>query len=193
MTQKSGTAIQHRIIPFKGEYWKLKPEAQYKIKHLIYPVPHPDLPFLGVHFTKMMDGGVEAGPNAVLAWKKEGYQPGDFSFLDTLRTLTYPGFIKMALRFRKQGVEELTRAFSKDRFVKALQKLVPDIQKEDLEAAPCGIRAQALSVDGQLIDDFYFKESPGMLHVCNAPSPAATASLAIGKHIAEKVILALKF
>jgi L-2-hydroxyglutarate oxidase LhgO len=141
----------------------------------------------------MIDGGIEAGPNAVLAWKKEGYQTGDFSFSDTLRTLTYPGFIKMALRFRKQGVEEWTRAFSKDRFVKALQKLVPNIQKEDLEAAPCGIRAQALSVDGQLIDDFYFKESPSMLHVCNAPSPAATASLAIGKHIAEKVILALKF
>jgi L-2-hydroxyglutarate oxidase len=192
ITQKSGTTIQHRIIPFKGEYWKLKPETQYKIKNLIYPVPHPELPFLGVHFTRMIDGGIEAGPNAVLAWKKEGYQAGDFSFSDTLRTLTYPGFIKMALRFRKQGVEEWTRAFSKDRFVKALQKLVPDIQKEDLEAAPCGIRAQALSVDGQLIDDFYFKESPGMLHVCNAPSPAATASLAIGKHIAEKVLLALK-
>lgn len=192
ITKMSGTPIQYRIIPFKGEYWQLKPSAQHKIKHLIYPVPHPDLPFLGVHFTRMIGGGVEAGPNAVLAWKKEGYQPGDFSFRDAIHTLAYPGFIKMALRFRRQGVEEWTRAFSKDRFVKALQKLVPDIQNEDLEPAPCGIRAQALSIDGQLIDDFYFKESPGMLHVCNAPSPAATASFAIGNHIAEKAISALK-
>jgi len=173
-----------QIIPFRGEYYKLKKEKEYLVKNLIYPVPDPRFPFLGVHFTRMMKGGVEAGPNAVLAFKREGYTKKDFSFNDISQMITYTGFWKMASKYYSMGFEEFFRSFSKKAFVKALQKLVPEIQEEDIEPGGAGVRAQALEPDGKLVDDFRIVEANKMVHVLNAPSPAATASLSIGKTIA---------
>jgi L-2-hydroxyglutarate oxidase len=177
-----------QIIPFRGEYYKLKKEKQYLVKNLIYPVPDPQFPFLGVHFTRMINGGVEAGPNAVLAFKREGYKKTDFSFQDLLEMKLYPGFWKMAAKYYKMGFQEFRRSFSKDLFVKSLQKLIPEIQYDDIEVGGAGVRAQALERDGKLVDDFRIIEAERMIHVLNAPSPAATASLSIGKTISEMVI-----
>ncbi len=177
-----------QIIPFRGEYYQLKKEKQYLVKNLIYPVPDPQFPFLGVHFTRMINGGVEAGPNAVLAFKREGYKKTDFSFQDVLEMKLYPGFWKMAAKYYKMGFQEFRRSFSKELFVKSLQKLIPEIQYDDIEAGGAGVRAQALERDGKLVDDFRIVEAERMIHVLNAPSPAATASLSIGKTISEMVI-----
>ncbi len=177
-----------QIIPFRGEYYQLKKEKQYLVNNLIYPVPDPQFPFLGVHFTRMINGGVEAGPNAVLAFKREGYKKTDFSFRDILEMKLYPGFWKMAAKYYKMGFQEFRRSFSKELFVKSLQKLIPEIQYDDIEAGGAGVRAQALERDGKLVDDFRIVEAERMIHVLNAPSPAATASLSIGKTISEMVI-----
>ena len=176
------------IIPFRGEYYKIKKEKQFLVKNLIYPVPDIKFPFLGVHFTRMINGGVEAGPNAVLAFKREGYKKTDFSFTDLLEMKMYPGFWKMAAKFYKMGYQEFRRSFSKDLFVKSLQKLIPEITSEDIEVGGAGVRAQALERDGKLVDDFRIVEARRMIHVLNAPSPAATASLSIGKTISAMVI-----
>lgn len=180
------------IIPFRGEYYKIKKEKQYFVKNLIYPVPDIKFPFLGVHFTRMINGAVEAGPNAVLAFKREGYKKTDFSFTDLLEMKLYPGFWKMAAKFYKLGYQEFRRSFSKDLFVKSLQKLIPEITSEDIEVGGAGVRAQALERDGKLVDDFRIVEAKRMVHVLNAPSPAATASLSIGKTISEMVIKRFK-
>lgn len=177
-----------QIIPFRGEYFKLKKEKEYLVNNLIYPVPDINFPFLGVHFTRMINGGVEAGPNAVLAFKREGYKKTDFSLRDILEMKLYPGFWKMAAKFYKMGFQEFRRSFSKELFVKSLQKLIPEIQSDDIETGGAGVRAQALERDGKLVDDFRIVEAERMVHVLNAPSPAATASLSIGKIISEMVI-----
>jgi L-2-hydroxyglutarate oxidase len=177
-----------QIVPFRGEYYKLKKEKEYLVKNLIYPVPDPQFPFLGVHFTRMINGGVEAGPNAVLAFKREGYFKKDFSINDVSRMFLYSGFWKMASKYYRMGFGEFYRSFNKKAFVKALQKLVPAIQIDDIEPGGAGVRAQALEPNGKLVDDFRIVEANKMVHVLNAPSPAATASLAIGRTIAKIVL-----
>lgn len=177
-----------QIIPFRGEYYRINKNKEYLVKNLIYPVPDPKFPFLGVHFTRMVKGGVEAGPNAVLAFKREGYKHSDISVPDLIRMFSYPGFWKMAAKHYKMGFHEFHRSFSKEAFVKALQKLIPDIQNEDIHREGAGVRAQALEPDGKLVDDFRIIESEKMIHVLNAPSPAATASLSIGQAIADLII-----
>jgi len=184
LTQKN---LPLRIIPFRGEYYKIKDEKKYLVRNLIYPVPNPDFPFLGVHFTRMIDGKVEAGPNAVLSFKREGYKKSDVSLKDTLEIFGWKGFQKVMAKYWKIGLGEFYRSFSKGAFTKALQRLIPEIQKDDLVPGGAGIRAQACDDKGNLIDDFYFVEEERIIHVCNAPSPAATASLSIGNYIAEKV------
>ena len=174
-----------QIIPFRGEYYELVPARHHLVRNLIYPVPDPRFPFLGVHFTRMVKGGVEAGPNAVLAFRREGYTRSSFSLRDTMTMATFPGFWKMAGKYWRMGAGEFHRSFSKPAFVKALQKLMPEIQDEDLVPAGAGVRAQAVDANGGLVDDFRFVEAEHMIHVLNAPSPAATASLSIGKTIAE--------
>lgn len=177
-----------RIVPFRGEYYMLKPSKQYLVKNLIYPVPDPNFPFLGVHFTRMIGGGVEAGPNAVFAFKREGYHRTDFNLKDFMESIGWKGFRKVAAKYWQTGMGEFYRSYSKTAFTKALQNLIPDIKTSDLVPAEAGVRAQACSKDGGLVDDFLFDESEGIVHVLNAPSPAATSSLAIGKTISEKVI-----
>ncbi|MEC8739367.1 MAG: L-2-hydroxyglutarate oxidase [Bacteroidota bacterium] len=177
--------IDTKIIPFRGEYFKLKETSKYLVKNLIYPVPDPNFPFLGVHFTRMINGDVEAGPNAVLAFKREGYKKTDFNVFDLFEILSWPGFQKVALKYWQTGLGELYRSYSKKAFTRALQKLVPSIKKSDLEAAPAGVRAQASSKDGGLLDDFKIEQKNKIIHVLNAPSPAATSSLSIGRTIAE--------
>ena len=179
-----------QIIPFRGEYYKLKKEKEYLVNNLIYPVPDPRFPFLGVHFTKMIGGGIEAGPNAVLAFKREGYSNKDFSFGDVAGMFSYPGFWKMAMQHYKMGFTEFRRSFSKRLFVESLQKLVPEIEFDDVYSEGAGVRAQALESNGKLVDDFRIIEADKMIHVLNAPSPAATASLSIGNIIANKAISA---
>jgi len=173
-----------QIIPFRGEYYKLIPEKYGLVNNLIYPVPDPGFPFLGVHFTRMIDGGVEAGPNAVLAFKRLGYKKWSFSLRDASQFALYPGFWVMGLKFWKMGLGEFYRSFSKQAFVRALQRLIPEIQAEDLQPGGAGVRAQALEPSGFLVDDFRLKEAERMVHVLNAPSPAATASISIGQSIA---------
>ncbi len=177
-----------RIIPFRGEYYNLTEEKRSLVKNIIYPVPDPAFPFLGVHFTRMIDGEVEAGPNAVFSFKREGYKKTSFNFRDTFHSLTWPGFAKVGLSFWKVGLGEFYRSYSKSAFVKALQKLLPTITVDDLKPGGAGVRAQACSREGGLVDDFYIAENNRVLHVCNAPSPAATASLAIGEHLAERIL-----
>jgi L-2-hydroxyglutarate oxidase len=177
-----------KIVPFRGEYFELKPEVEYLCKHLIYPVPDPNFPFLGVHFTRMIQGGIECGPNAVLAFAREGYTKTKVNFGDLFESLTYPGFIRMATKHWRMGMGEMWRSVSKAAFVRALQRLMPEIRAEHLVAAPAGVRAQAVLPDGSMVDDFLIVDSERMVHVNNAPSPAATASLNIGKLVAEKVI-----
>jgi L-2-hydroxyglutarate oxidase len=181
--------VQVRIIPFRGEYYEIKPEKQYLVKHLIYPVPDPNFPFLGVHFTRMIGGGIEAGPNAVLAFKREGYKKTDFNFSELKETLSWPGFRSVAAKYWKTGMGEYYRSFSKSAFTTALQALIPELQKDDLIPGGSGVRAQACDYSGGLLDDFAILENPQAINVCNAPSPAATSSLSIGETVAD---LALK-
>ncbi len=176
-----------RIVPFRGEYYELTSDAEQFCRNLIYPVPDPAFPFLGVHFTRMATGGVECGPNAVLALAREGYDWKTFRLSECLESVSYRGFQKLALRHWRMGAGEIWRSFSKAAFVKALQRLVPGIRAEHLKPCRSGVRAQALKADGTMVDDFLIQIHDRVAHVCNAPSPAATASLQIGKHIAEKV------
>lgn len=173
-----------KIVPFRGEYYKLKKEKEYLVRNLIYPVPDPNFPFLGVHFTRMAKGGVEAGPNAVLAFQREGYKKTDINLAELAETLMWPGFRKVASKYWRTGLSEMYRSFSKVAFTKALQKLVPEIQQNDLTEGGAGVRAQACDRTGGLVDDFLIYESSKAIHVCNAPSPAATSSLAIGETVA---------
>lgn len=175
------------IIPFRGEYYKLKEERKHLVNHLIYPVPDPNFPFLGVHFTRMIDGAVEAGPNAVLAFRKEGYHFADFSFSETMQTLMWPGFRKIVAKYGKTGLGEVHRSLSKTAFTKALQKLLPEIQESDLVSGGSGVRAQACDRDGNLLDDFNIVRNGNIVHVRNAPSPAATSCLSIGNTISELI------
>ncbi|HEY5725346.1 MAG TPA: L-2-hydroxyglutarate oxidase [Methylomirabilota bacterium] len=179
-----GIRPEVQIIPFRGEYYMLKPERRSLVRGLIYPVPDPRFPFLGVHFTRTVHGDVEAGPNAVLALAREGYTMGTVRPAEALRTLTYRGFWNMGRRYWKMGVYEVYRSVSKGAFVASLQRLVPGIQASDIAPGGAGVRAQAVSPDGSLVDDFKISVTDGAIHVLNAPSPAATASLAIGRHIA---------
>lgn len=174
-----------QIIPFRGEYYDITPEKHYLVRNLIYPVPDPRFPFLGVHFTRMVHGGLEAGPNAVLAFKREGYKQLDISVPDLVQYGAYMGFWRMAWKYWQMGFGEMYRSFSKTAFVKAMQVLVPEVQMEDVHRAGSGVRAQALEPDGKLVDDFRIVEEERMIHVLNAPSPAATASIAIGNSIAS--------
>ncbi len=176
-----------RIVPFRGEYYELNPERRSLVRNLIYPVPDPQFPFLGVHFTRMIDGSVHAGPNAVLSLKREGYNRTSFDLRDFIDTMTYVGFWRMAAKHAKAGLAEIHRSFSKKAFVHSLQRLIPEIQEEDLLPGSAGVRAQALRPDGGLVDDFLIVNGPRAIHVCNAPSPAATASLEIGRVIAEQI------
>ena len=177
-----------RIVPFRGEYYELKPRAEYLCRHLIYPVPDARLPFLGVHFTRMIGGGVECGPNAVLAFRREGYRLSDASARDLWELATTPGFWKMARRFWRTGLTEMYRSLSKRAFWHALQKLIPEVSFHDLTPVGAGVRAQAVAPDGKLVDDFFIRQAPRMVHVLNAPSPAATASISIGRSIAEMAL-----
>ena len=177
-----------RITPFRGEYFEIKPEKQYLVKNLIYPVPDPNFPFLGVHFTRMIHGGVEAGPNAVLAFRREGYKKLDIHFGELFETLAWPGFRKVAAKYWQTGLGEMYRSFSKAAFTKALQELIPEIQSDDLVAGAAGVRAQACDREGGLVDDFAIYENQQAINVCNAPSPAATSSLSIGQTVSELVL-----
>jgi L-2-hydroxyglutarate oxidase len=185
ISQMAGQKPEVRIIPFRGEYYDLVPEREHLVRTLIYPVPDPRFPFLGVHFTRRIQGGVDAGPNAVLAFKREGYRWTDFNLRDFSGTLTYSGFWRMAGKYWRDGAGEVHRSLSKAAFIKALQRLVPEVVSSDLVADGSGVRAQAVRPDGFLVDDFSFVQAQRMLHVCNVPSPAATASLPIGRHIVE--------
>jgi len=177
-----------RITPFRGEYFEIKPEKQYLVKNLIYPVPDPNFPFLVVHFTRMIHGGVEAGPNAVLAFRREGYKKLDINFKELFETLAWPGFQKVAAKYWQTGLGEMYRSFSKAAFTKALQELIPEIQSEDLIPGGAGVRAQACDREGGLVDDFAIFENQQAINVCNAPSPAATSSLSIGQTVSELVL-----
>ncbi|OIK14705.1 hydroxyglutarate oxidase [Bacillus sp. MUM 116] len=187
VAEAAGYKTDMKIVPFRGEYFKLKPEKRYLVKNLIYPVPNPKFPFLGVHFTRMISGEVDAGPNAVLSFKREGYKKTDFNAKDLAEVLRYGGFWKLAGKFMKEGMEEYIRSFSKKQFTKSLQELIPEIQEDDLIPAPAGVRAQALKYDGNMVDDFYIIMGKRSIHVCNAPSPAATASIEIGKEIVSRI------
>ncbi|HXG01912.1 MAG TPA: L-2-hydroxyglutarate oxidase [Candidatus Binatia bacterium] len=184
VARRAGAAADVRIVPFRGEYYHLRPERRHLVRALIYPVPDPAFPFLGVHFTRTVHGEVEAGPNAVLAFAREGYRFGRVNPRELLGTLTYRGFWAMARRYWRTGAYEMYRSLSKAAFVRALQRLVPDLRPEDVVRGGSGVRAQAVSPDGSLVDDFRIVETADAVHVLNAPSPAATASLAIGRHIA---------
>ena len=188
LAQKSHPKLNYKIIPFRGEYYQLKPDKEHLVRNLIYPVPNPDFPFLGVHFTRMINGGIEAGPNAVLAYKRAGYSKTDFDIWELSESLLWPGFRKMAMKYWKTGIGEMYRSYSKAAFTKALQKLLPAIQPDDLIPGGSGVRAQACDKNGNLIDDFLILEQPGVINVCNAPSPAATSSLSIGDTISEKAV-----
>jgi L-2-hydroxyglutarate oxidase len=185
----AGADPQVRIIPFRGEYHDLRPEARPLVRGLIYPVPDPRFPFLGVHLTRRVDGSVEAGPNAVLAWRREGYRKGSFAPRDAASTLAWPGFWRLAARHARTAVMEVRRSWSKVRFARDLARLVPAITAADLTAGGSGVRAQAIDRQGNLVDDFHLVESPRAIHVLNAPSPGATASLAIGEEIARRAVL----
>ena len=187
ITKLTGINPQAKIIPFRGEYYELKPEKRYLVKHLIYPVPNPAFPFLGVHFTRMIDGTIHAGPNAVLSFKREGYKKTDFDLKDFAEIITYPALWKLAAKYYEEGIQEIIRSFSKAVFVRSLQNLIPEIQPEDVIPTHAGVRAQALMNDGALVDDFLILKGQNIINVCNAPSPAATASIEIGKAIAAEI------
>jgi len=188
IARMTGQDINVKIIPFRGEYFKIKKEKHHLVNNLIYPVPDPAFPFLGVHFTRMIDGGIEAGPNAVLAFAREGYKKMQISLPELTETLMWPGFQKVAAKYWKTGFGEMYRSFSKSAFTKALQKLIPEIQTGDLESGGAGIRAQACDRTGGLSDDFLIYENDIAVNICNAPSPAATSSLAIGDTVSDIII-----
>ena len=190
ISQLAGQKRDLRIVPFRGEYYQLKPEAQHLVKHLIYPVPDPDFPFLGVHFTRLIGGEIEAGPNAVLAFAREGYRKTNVNLRDLFDAVTYPGLWRFGLKYPRMCMHELRSSFSKNYFCKQLQKLVPEVQPDDLEIGGSGVRAQAMSPAGELVQDFHFVQGKRALHILNAPSPAATASLAIAEQIIEKAKIA---
>ena len=177
-----------RIVPFRGEYYEINADKHHLVNNLIYPVPDPAFPFLGVHFTRMINGGREAGPNAVLAFKREGYRKTSFSLKDTLDTFTYPGFLKLGAKYMKMGLGEFYRSYNKQAFVRAMQRLIPEIESRDIVPGAAGVRAQALEANGALVDDFKIVEAERMIHILNAPSPAATASISIGEKIAKMAL-----
>jgi len=181
-----------RIVPFRGEYYLLRPDRQYLVRSLIYPVPDPRLPFLGVHFTRMIHGGIEAGPNAVLALAREGYTKRDVSPADVIDSLAFPGLWRFLGKYGRTCWDEIRRSFSRELFCRSMQRLVPEIQLADLVPGGSGVRAQAMSPDGTLVDDFHFVQGERELHVVNAPSPGATSSLAIGEEIADVVAQSLQ-
>ena len=187
IAKKTGHRSPAKNIPFRGEYYELKPSAHHLCNHLIYPVPNPEFPFLGVHFTRMIDGRLECGPNAVLAFAREGYRKRDINLRDLLETLTYAGFLRLAAKHWRMGMHEMWRSCSKQAFVKALQRLVPAITADDLMRGRSGVRAQALDPSGTLVDDFIILDSDRIINVCNAPSPAATSSLKIGETIVSRL------
>jgi L-2-hydroxyglutarate oxidase len=187
VAKMTGVDPEAKIVPFRGEYYELTPEKRYLVKGLIYPVPNPAFPFLGVHFTRMIDGSVHAGPNAVLSLKREGYKKTDFDLKDFVEVMTYPGFWKLAAKHADEGIQEIIRSFSKAAFVRSLQRLIPEVRSEDLVPTHAGVRAQALMNDGKLVDDFLIVKGQNSIHVCNAPSPAATSSLEIGKAVTEQI------
>jgi L-2-hydroxyglutarate oxidase len=187
VAQMAGEKREVRIVPFRGEYFKIKPERQFLVRNLIYPVPDPQFPFLGVHFTRLIEGGVEAGPNAVLAFAREGYRKTDFNPLDLFDALSFPGLWRFLNHHRRMCWEEMKRSFSRRLFCQALQRLVPEIREDDLAPGGAGVRAQAMSPQGELVHDFSLMRRPRALHVLNAPSPAATAALSIGGEIANFV------
>ena len=188
LVHAAGQKPAAKIIPFRGEYYGLKKERQHLVRHLIYPVPDPKFPFLGVHFTRLIHGGIEAGPNAVLAFAREGYKWTNINLPDLAESLCFPGLWKFLAKYPSLCGYEIRRSLSKKEFCRSLQKLVPEIREEDLETGGAGVRAQAMTPDGKLVEDFHFEEARGILHVVNAPSPAATASLAIGHRIIERVL-----
>ncbi len=187
VARMTGQTPNSKIVPFRGEFYELKPEVHHLCRNLIYPVPDPAFPFLGVHFTRMIDGGIECGPNAVLAFAREGYRKTDISFVDLAESLCYGGFLKLAAKYWRVGAGEMWRSFSKAAFVKALQRLMPEIQSEHLRPARSGVRAQAIAPDGSIVDDFCILESDRVVNVENAPSPAATSSLNIGKLLVDRL------
>jgi L-2-hydroxyglutarate oxidase len=187
VARKAGFRITMRIVPFRGEYYKLRSGRDHLVRHLIYPVPDPSFPFLGVHFTRMIAGGVEAGPNAVLALSREAYRRGQVSLKDLSGTLAFPGLWRFLAKHPRECWNELRRSYSKELFCAALQRLVPSLELDDLEAGPSGVRAQAMFPSGLLVQDFVFATGPGELHVLNAPSPGATASLAIADEIGQRL------
>ena len=191
LARMSGFDPQVQIVPFRGEYFELIPGKRYLVKHLIYPVPNPAFPFLGVHFTRMIDGSIHAGPNAVLSLKREGYNKTEFDLKDMAETFTYSGFWSLAAKHASYGWSEMVRSWSRSAFLRSLQTLIPEVRMTDIEPSKAGIRAQALRPDGGLVDDFLFVEGRRSLHVCNAPSPAATSSIPIGRSIVDKVAAAV--
>lgn len=188
VTKLAGIQTDMQIVPFRGEYYELKLEKRHLVNNLIYPVPNPDFPFLGVHFTRMIDGRILVGPNAVLSLKREGYQKTSFNVKDAVDTLGYPGFWKLAFGNMGEGLKEMYRSFNKQAFLKDLQRFIPTIELDDLMPAQAGVRAQALDSSGALIDDFFIIQDQNTMHVCNAPSPAATASIEIGREIVQDVM-----
>jgi len=181
-----GLKLSAKIVPFRGEYYELTPAKRHLVHAPVYPVPHPNFPFLGVHFTPTVEGRVHVGPNAVLSLKREGYKKSDFNARDAFETLSYPGFLRLATHYAKQGLQEIVRSLSKAAFVHSVQAMLPEVQAQDLVEGGAGVRAQALDVDGRLVDDFLLIEGARSLHVLNAPSPAATCSLEIGAYLAQK-------
>jgi len=187
ISRMANAKLELTIVPFRGEYYEVVPAKHHFLRGLLYPVPDPQFPFLGVHFTRRIGGGIEAGPNAVLALKREGYEKSSFDAGDVMAFASFPGFWKMAAKHWRMSMGEYHRSWSKAAFVRALRELMPELEPEDLVPGGSGVRAQALGKDGRLIDDFHFAYTEGMVHVCNVPSPAATASLAIGKYIVDRV------
>ena len=188
VAKSAGVEPHIQIVPFRGEYYELTPEAQHKVNGLIYPLPNPEFPFLGVHFTRMVLGGVECGPNAVFAFNREGYEKTSFNFQDTIETVNFPGFWILAGQHWKQGIDEYYRSFSKRAFLQNLQKLIPSITIDDITPSPAGVRAMALKKNGDILDDFWFEKRSDQVHVLNAPSPAATAGLAIGDEVVRELM-----
>ena len=187
VAREAGATLSAQIVPFRGEYFQLKPEKTALVRGLIYPVPNPFFPFLGVHCTRTMDGTVHLGPNAVLAFAREGYTKTSINLRDLAETLAFPGFWRLAAKYWRDGLQEMVRSWSRAAFVRSLQRLVPAISEDDVIPCAAGVRAQALRADGTLEDDFLVVQQLGVIHVCNAPSPAATASLEIGKSVALRI------
>jgi L-2-hydroxyglutarate oxidase LhgO len=188
VSRMANAKLDLTIVPFRGEYYEIVPAKHHYLKGLLYPVPDPNFPFLGVHFTRRMGGGIEAGPNAVLAMKREGYLKNSFDFGDVFEYANFPGFWTLIAKHWRMSLGEYHRSWSKAAFLRALQRLMPELAREDLVPGASGVRAQAIDINGKLLDDFHFVYTDGMVHVCNVPSPAATASLAIGKYIVDTVV-----